>query len=233
MSDRSRCLSCGHELAWYDLLPLVSWLSTGGHCRYCKARIGRFEPVIELATAAAFVVSYVLWPVSLESQFGLVSLIIWLIAVLFLAILFAYDAKWFLLPDQIIFPLIGLGLAMSALHIATAVSPLMALFSAIGSVVTLSGLYFVLWLFSKGQWVGFGDVKLGLGLALLLADWRLALVGLFMANLIGSLLVLPGMILGKLDRKTHVPFGPLLIMGAGIALLVGERIVHLYLGMVL
>lgn len=229
-SDRSQCLHCGKTLAWYDLLPLVSWLSTGGKCRYCKKRIGAFEPLMEMGTAGVFVLSYVLWPLPLTSGVGLTAFLLWLVAVVLLAILFAYDCKWFLLPDSIVFPLIGVGILMSVLKVATAAHIGTALMSLAGAVMVLSGLYFLLWVGSKGQWIGFGDVKLGLGLALLLADWRLALLALFLANLIGSLIVLPGMLLGKVSRKAHVPFGPLLIAGTVIALLIGERIVAFYIG---
>jgi prepilin signal peptidase PulO-like enzyme (type II secretory pathway) len=97
-----------------------------------------------------------------------------------------------------------------------------------GAAAALSGLYYLLWLISKGQWIGFGDVKLGLALAFLLGDWRLALIALFSANLIGSLLVVPSMLAGKIDRKAHVPFGPLLISGAVIAMLFGNAIVDWY-----
>ncbi len=227
-SDRSRCLHCSHTLAWYDLLPLVSWLSTSGRCRYCKAQIGAFEPFMELGVAGVFVGSYLLWPMPLETPLELVTFVMWLIAVVLLAILFAYDMKWFLLPDQITFPLIGIGLITSTIGIVTAANPVGALMSAGGGIIILSGLYYFLWLISKGQWVGFGDVKLGLALALLLADWQLALVALLAANFIGTLIVLPGMVLGRIDRKAHVPFGPLLIAGALVALLVGRHIVTLY-----
>ena len=232
-SDRSQCLACGHTLAWYDLLPLISWLSTQGKCRYCKHAIGVFEPLIEIGVASTFVISYLLWPLPVDSLIGSVSLVLWLIAVVLLAILFAYDSKWFLLPDKIVFTLIGVGVLMSLVKVAYATSSVAALMSIVGGVMILSGLYFLLWFASKGQWIGFGDVKLGLGLALLLADWRLALLALFLANLIGSLIVLPGMLLGKLSRKAHVPFGPLLIAGAAIALLVGERAIALYIGVTL
>lgn len=228
-TDRSRCLHCGATLAWYDLLPLVSWLSTGGRCRYCKVRIGVFEPVIELGVAGVFVASYFLWPEPLQTTSGLLSFLLWLIAVVLLAILFAYDLKWFLLPDSIVFPLIGTGVLMSILHVVTAMNTIGALTSIGGAVLILSGLYYFLWLVSSGQWVGFGDVKLGLGLALLLADWRLAFVALFSANLIGCLMVIPGMLTGKVGRKTHIPFGPLLIAGAVIAVLVGEQIMRVYM----
>lgn len=230
LSDRSRCLRCGHTLAWYDLLPLVSWLGLWGRCRYCKAPIGVFEPLMEVGVAGMFVVSYLLWPAPLQTPLELLSFAVWLAAVVMLAILFAYDLKWFLLPDLVVFPLITAGVAMSTIRVMTADFALPALLAIGGAVLVLSGLYYLLWLFSGGQWVGFGDVKLGLGLALLLADWQLALVALFGANLIGTLLVIPGILSGKLGRKSHVPFGPLLIAGAVLAMLVGERAIVTYTG---
>jgi len=78
------------------------------------------------------------------------------------------------------------------------------------------------------MWIGFGDIKLGLGLALLLADWRLAFIALFAANLIGCLIVLPAMAMKKLKRNSHVPFGPLLIAGFVIAGLAGNYLMSLY-----
>ncbi len=96
--DRSRCLHCEHTLAWYDLVPLVSWLSMWGKCRYCKKPIGALEPTIELGTATFFVGSYLLWPHQLITFLDVTHFILWLIAGVMLAILFAYDLKWFLLP---------------------------------------------------------------------------------------------------------------------------------------
>ena len=57
-NDRSRCLHCGHTLAWYDLLPLASWISTKGKCRYCGKKIGNFEPLMEIGTAIVFVAAF-------------------------------------------------------------------------------------------------------------------------------------------------------------------------------
>lgn len=230
-SDYSRCLSCQHKLAWYDLIPLLSWLSTGGRCRYCKARIGGFEPLMELSVAAAFVLSYLLWPLPLVDGADILLFLLWITSVVLLAILFAYDLKWFLLPDVIVFPLIGVGVVVSLLRIADEANVLGALGNVGGAVAVLSGLYGLLWLASRGRWVGFGDVKLGLGLALLLGDWRLSLLTLFLANLIGSLVVVPSMLLGKLHRKAHVPFGPLLILGGCVAMLLGERLIAYYLAL--
>lgn len=228
-TDRSRCLHCGYELRWYDLIPLVSWLTLRGRCRDCRKPIGLMEPLIELGTALFFVLSYVLWPAALTDALSIASFVIWLVAGVGLAIMFAYDTKWFLLPDKINFAVIGLGLVSAILAIIAAPNALDAGLSVLGSVAVLSGIYFVLYVVSRGRWIGFGDIKLGLGLGLLLADWRLAVIALFLANLIGCLIVIPLMALGKLKRNAHVPFGPLLIAGAIIAKFIGIAIVDFYM----
>lgn len=228
MNDRSRCLSCSYELRWYDLIPLVSWLSLRGKCRQCKKPIGGMEPLIELAVAAFFVMSYAFWPYELESTLGIARFVLWLAAGVGLAILAAYDTRWFLLPDKVNFAVIGLGAAVALLVIGGSPEPLLAAGGVLASVLILSGIYLVLYLVSRGKWIGFGDIKLGLGLALLLADWQLAFVALFAANLIGCLIIIPGMIAGKIKRNAHVPFGPLLIAGAVVAQLFGPAMTEWY-----
>ena len=158
----------------------------------------------------------------------LVMLAFWLLVITLLIILFAYDARWFLLPDVITYPLIVLALAYTTYSVATSPGvPELALSTTV-SVLFLGGLYLVLWLLSKGTWVGFGDVKLGLALGLLLLDWRLAFLTLFLANLIGVLYVLPGLLSKRLSRRSQVPFGPFLIAGFMVALLFGSQLIGLY-----
>jgi len=226
--DHSRCLHCGYMLRWYDLIPLVSWLSLKGRCRNCHKQIGRMEPLIELGTAVFFVASYAFWPVELVGGLQIALFALWLISGVGLAIMFAYDTKWYLLPDKVNFAVIGLGLATAVLMIIASADKIETVLSILGSVAVLSGIYFVLYLISKGSWIGFGDIKLGLGLALLLGDWRLALIALFAANLIGCLIVIPLMVSGKLKRTSRVPFGPLLIAGAVVTKLVGIGIAEFY-----
>ncbi|HEU5121801.1 MAG TPA: prepilin peptidase [Candidatus Saccharimonadales bacterium] len=228
LDDRSRCLHCGHTLAWYDLLPLVSWVSTGGKCRYCHAPIGKLEPLMELGMATFFVVSFAFWPVPLTEAFEVVRFILWLIAGVLLVILFVYDSKWYLLPNRVVFPLIGVGVVYATLSLMSMHDVASALLSLCIGIAILSGLYFVLWILSKGAWIGFGDVKLGLALALFLGEWPLAFLALFGANLIGCLLVAAGMVTGKISRGTRIPFGPLLIVGAFIAMLWGGAIMQWY-----
>lgn len=226
--DRSRCLQCGHELRWYDLVPLFSWLSTRGNCRYCKKPIGRFEPLMELGTAALFVGFYYYWLLSFDPA-SWPLLIVWAIILVLMMILLAYDAKWFLLPNKVMFTLIILAGGVAAWNIASSTVPVETFWSTAVAVLILGGLYLALWVVSRGAWVGFGDVKLGLALGLLLGDWQLAFLALFLANLLGVIAVMPGLVSKKISRKTHVPFGPFLIGGFFISLFIGSALIDAYL----
>lgn len=228
--DRSRCLHCKHELAWYDLIPLVSWVSLRGKCRYCHTPIGYFEPIIELAVAGFFAVSYALWPTSLDSGLAIAQFVLWLLAGAGLAILFSYDLKWFLLPDRVMFPVIVLAALYAITMVIQSSDMGAALVNLLGSAVILSGLYFAVYVVSRGGWIGFGDIKLGLALALLLADWKLAFLALFAANLVGCIIVIPGLVSRKITRQTRIPFGPLLIVGFLIAAVWGNTVVTWYMG---
>jgi len=228
-TDHSRCLHCGYTLRWYDLIPLVSWLTLGGKCRHCHHKIGTFEPIIELATMAYFIVSYLCWPQPLDTWQAITHFVLWLVAGVALAILFAYDAKWQLLPDSLNLLVGIIGGLMALLSVLTATDPAQQLLTVVLSVAVLGGLYLLLYIISRGRWVGFGDVKLGIGLGLLLGDWQLALLALFAANLIGSLAVLPGLAFGKLTSNSHIPFGPFLILGTIISQLFGMDLINYYL----
>ena len=147
-----------------------------------------------------------------------------------MAMLFAYDAKWYLLPDRLVVALAVIGLAIAVLVGLNSGTVVTTLLSAVGAVGVLAGLYAVLYGASRGRWVGFGDVKLGVGLGLLLISWELAFVALFLANFIGCLIVIPLMLAKKLKRTSRIPFGPLLIMGTILAWFVGTPLLAWYLG---
>jgi leader peptidase (prepilin peptidase)/N-methyltransferase len=186
--------------------------------------------LIELGTAAVITVFTYVWIGAFGlSMLAVVLLALWLVALTMLIILFVYDLKWFLLPDVIVFPLIALGAVITGVTlVATLRLTFESLISVVGSIAILGGLYLALWLVSKGMWVGFGDVKLGVALGILLMNWKLALLTLFLANLIGTLVVLPGLLTGKLSRKAQVPFGPFLIVGFFISLVAGHLILNGY-----
>lgn len=230
--DRSKCLACGEQLRWYDLLPIVSWLSTGGTCRYCKKPIGWFELLIELGVAALFVISYMTWPWGLLTPLEIAMFIVWLVALVVGTTSFVYDLKWSLLPDGLTGILIVLGAVFASLQVVAGNASIISVLSALA---VIAGVYAALYYVSywrngaDNTWVGFGDVKLTIALGLFLGTWQLAFLTVFLANLIGTLIVLPLLVRGKVSRKAHIPFGPLLLVATAISVVYGQAIIGWYL----
>ncbi len=226
MTDRSECLYCHHTLRWYDLIPIASWASLGGRCRYCRHRIGWMEPLMEIGVALVFVMSYLAWPQPLASPVSVAAFAMWLVACVLMAILFVYDAKWFLLPFMVNIVLIVVSVIFFVLYHISAGG--VSLWSLVGALVILAGLYF---LFSIAGWSGLGDSILGVSLAFIVARWDVAFLAVFLANLLGSLLLIPLALRHKLHRKLHIPFGPFLILGAVIAFLWSTQLIQFGLDM--
>ena len=184
---------------------------------------------MELGVIAYFVLSYAFWPGGIQTGLELTHFILWLAAGVAMAILFAYDAKWFLLPDSITITLAVVGLAIVGVSAAETQDVGGTILTAMGAVAVLGGLYAALFAVSGGKWVGFGDVKLGAALGLLLVDWQLAIIALFLANFIGCLIVIPALASKKLSRTSRVPFGPMLIAGTILAWFIGWPVLDWYL----
>lgn len=225
---RSECTKCHYTLGWKDLIPLASWMMLRGKCRNCRKPISVQYPLVELGVAAFFIASLAFWPLGFSGTTELLQFTIWLIAGVMMAILFVYDLKWLILPDKVVFPFIGLSAMMAILYSLRAESAAEFLANVGGSLLILSGFYLLIYIYSKGKWIGFGDVKLGIGLALLLSNWQLALVAFFLANLIGTLVFTPLMATKKISRRTHIPFGPFLIIGTILAMLWGYTVIDWY-----
>lgn len=226
---RSECPHCHHQLAPKDLVPVFSWLSLGGKCRYCQKPIPD-SPLVELVLPLLFVASYYLWPDPLAGA-GLFAFVLWLIFLVGFLALAVYDIKWFLLPDAIVFPLIGLSVVqVLGLWLFFGESWRSVVASVFGAVA-ITGLFWAIFRISKGKWIGFGDVKLAIILGLLAGGILPAFLLLFIASLLGVLLALPMVLAGKASRKSHLPFGPLLIAGLIIVQLFGQHIIDWYSGL--
>jgi prepilin signal peptidase PulO-like enzyme (type II secretory pathway) len=223
---RSMCPSCKHELSARDLVPILSWLSLRGKCRYCQKPISWQYPLVELITPVLFVLSYLHWPF----EFGLLGWLIfsqWLVATVLFMALVIYDLRWMLLPNSLVYVLIGVSLAIVALQLG--ILPASdVLVSASAGVACSAGLFFVLFQISDGKWIGGGDVKLAIALGLLVGGPLNAVLMLFLASLGGSLIALPLLLLGKAKRKTQLPFGPFLIAATYIVFLFGADITLWY-----
>ncbi len=222
--DRSECLSCHHQLAWYDLIPIVSWVRLRGRCRYCHAKIGATEVLCEIGLALTFLVSFMVWPYALETPMQIALFVVWLIACVVMTILFVYDAKWSLLPFRLNVLLIGIAMVFYGLLFANGYAT--SLWSLTGALVLLGGLYL---LFSLFGWSGMGDGILGVALALFVGRWGVAFLVLFMANLLGCIMLVPLQAKKRLHRNVKIPFGPFLILATVIGVLWGgQLILHIF-----
>jgi len=227
LKGRSMCPQCKHTLAVKDLVPVLSWLSLQGRCRYCHKPISVEYPCVELLTGLIFALFYLEWPFSL-SGLHLVWFGYGIVYLVFFTALAVYDAKWFLLPDRLVFPLTALALSeviVSSLWLHS----WQALWQPVAGAALLFGLFWGIFQVSKGEWIGGGDVKLALALGLIAGTPLRALLVLFIASFIGTIVSLPGLLRSQKDGWTrHVPFGPYLLGGCFIIMLFADKLIGWY-----
>lgn len=231
VSDRSECDHCHHRLGTFDLIPVVSWVILRGKCRYCGQPI-HDSPLTELVLPALFVASYLWWPQPVQGE-GLLAFACWLVFLVGFVILAVYDIRWFLLPNKVVFPLISLAVLQSGLQFTLFDGSIRDLLGSVLGVLIISGSFYVLFTLSKGTWIGFGDVKLGIVLGILAGGPLPAVLLLFIASVLGMLVSLPMVLAGKAGRKSHIPFGPFLLAAMIIVQLFGSAIIAWYRSLVL
>ena len=207
LGNRSICLSCHRQLKWYDNLPIISWLSLRGRCRYCKQKIGKAEIISELGLAIGFAllsstINIANAQLSDWIIFGLVALLI--LTVGFLAI---YDGLYGQLPTLLLVLAIVIGafVAIAKVWVASRLHEFdtSILYDLALAILVLGGIYLILYLISHGKWVGDGDWLLGIALALPLGHPFLALLVLFLSNFFACLVVLP-----QKNHQKKIHFGP-------------------------
>jgi len=223
---RSRCPGCGAAIRALDNVPVVSYLLLGGRCRVCGARISWRYPLIEGATAALFLASFLRFGFSVEAP----------AAALFCAlmlVLAVIDVDHMILPDALTWPAVALGLLLQPFL------PWARLWegpwgawagSALGALLG-AGILLAVWLgwylIRHEEGMGLGDVKMLAAIGAFLG-WQGVLVSLFFAALSGALVGLALMAWGRLGAKAKLPFGAFLALGGLVALFAGEPIVQAY-----
>lgn len=227
LSGRSMCPNCQHALGFWDLIPVVSWLGLKGKCRYCHKPISWQYPLVELVTAGLFVASYLYWPMVFDTR-GILFFGNWLIMLTGLVALAVYDLKWMLLPDRIIKPLIALATILILTDVFAFEGGLDAIRRAILGLAFCGGIFYLLYQLSGGRWIGGGDVKLGFLLGLIVGGPLEALLIIFIASFLGTILALPIMAMGKQNLKMHLPFGPFLIAATIVVYLFGADLISWY-----
>ena len=229
LNGRSMCPDCRHELAAKDLMPVFSWLALHGRCRYCGKPISWQYPAVELTGAAVFVISYLLWPVTLAGAGQWILFVSWLAAAIGLLALAVYDIRWMVLPNHILYPalLAALGGRLAYIFFYTDnIAHNLELLAL--SLIVASGVFLLLFIVSQGKWIGFGDVRLGLVTGTLLATPSKSFLMIFLSSILGTAFVLPALLAGKKTATSRMPYGPFLIASTFIVLLFGDSIINWY-----
>lgn len=203
-TSRSHCDSCGHELKFYDMIPIISYIIYKGRCRYCKKKIPVIVFLSELFTGVLFAVSYYSFSFSLDLliALGVVSLLV---------IVIVSDVTYFVIPDEvliffsiyfIVIDLLNIGFIDTLKRIGGGLFlfALMYLISVLGKIIF------------KKEALGGGDVKLMFVFGLVLEP-LLGVTSIFL----GSLIALPVAIVILVTNREHmIPFGPFLLIAFAI-----------------
>jgi leader peptidase (prepilin peptidase)/N-methyltransferase len=220
VSPPSRCPRCGAGIAWYDNIPVVSYLALGGRCRRCRNPISIRYPLVELATSACFVLQ------GLAHHDDPPLLVARLILTALLIALFGTDLETMRLPNVLTLPGIVLGLAFSVFL------PPGIITSAIGAAVGAAVPFLIRWLWRRATGVdamGLGDVKM-LAMIGAFLGWRQVWVVLFLASITGAVVGLAVTAGRGRSLRTRLPFGTFLAIAAFTASLTGDWLLDWYLG---
>lgn len=223
---RSRCDHCRKQIAWYDNIPLLSYLLLGRRCRYCKKRISVQHPVVEFLTGSLFMwwylAGFMFFQLS-QRPLQFVQPLFWLVVGILLVVILVSDWLYMIIPD---FAVAGLGLLALSYRIYLTQAGVMqprdlwlALVAGFGAALFFAAL----WAGTKGRGMGFGDVKYALVMGWLLG-WPRTLIAVFLAFVIGGVVGATLLLTHRAHGKQAIPFGPFLILGTVLGLLWGNQV---------
>jgi prepilin signal peptidase PulO-like enzyme (type II secretory pathway) len=267
-------MSCKHVLSPADLVPVFSFIALRGKCRYCKKKISWQYPIVEIAAGVLFVMifNYVLringlMDYSLISDFRLstfdfrlfLSLIYYLIVASSLIVIFVYDLRHYIIPDEAILVAV---IAAIVYYISIDSTLQFMVASGLGSVYQFDSggdfligfsnmidflllnsifinhlfaasvsftFFFLIVFFTKGKGMGGGDVKYGFLMGFIIG-WPMITLAILISFIIGSVFGVALVLLKKKGMKSMIAFGPFLVIGTLIMLFWGEKIMRWYLG---
>jgi len=211
---RSHCMTCNHQLKWYDNIPLLSWMMLRGKCRYCKASISPQYPIIEASNGLLWLLVAMIRGISVDTL---------LYALLFSALLTlsVIDFRTYEIPAGINIFILALGLIMTVLHHTEWLD------HVIGFLAVSIPLYIII-IATDGRGIGGGDMKL-MATSGLLIGWKLVVLAFALGCIIGAPVHVIRMKMSGADRV--LAMGPYLSIGIFISVLWGEQLIGWYLSM--
>lgn len=223
VSPRSRCSNCGHMIAWYENIPVLSYFILRGKCSVCGTPFGIRYPLVELSTGLLFAFCAWRWgntPATL-AWCGFSA------ALLALAVI---DWDTTLLPDDITLPLLWAGLVFAALEFNPQVRLADALWGAVAGYVSLWGVYWAFKLVTGKEGMGYGDFKLFAALGAWFG-WTALVPIILMASVIGAVVGIGMKFSSGLREGGYVPFGPFLAAAGFTAMVFGPQAILRFIGL--
>lgn len=212
---RSHCPHCRRQLPWFTLIPVFSYIGLRGKCFFCHKPIAVYYPLVELITATVFFL-LAIWFGQQPLQLAVYAVISAICIAIFLS-----DYLFYTIPDALTLP--GIAIAVVGQILIGEDWWRWVLGLGIGG-----GLFALQYLCSRGQWVGSGDIRLGLLMGAILS-WPNIVVGLFLAYVLGGITVLPLLLRRQKGMKDQVPFGTFLTVATVITVFFGDALVQWYL----
>jgi prepilin signal peptidase PulO-like enzyme (type II secretory pathway) len=227
---RSYCPSCRHQLAWYDNVPVLSYVLLGGRCRYCRKRISVQYPSVELAAGVLFLAAFLIESGRMQATGGDLQLSVFSLQLLrdwfvisVMIIVFIYDLRWYLILDKVTFPAMAaiIGLNLFAEFGISGGAPVLSWRNWLISGIIGGSFFLLQFIVTKGKGIGGGDLRLGLLMGLILG-WQGLVVALFAAYFSGSIVGLSLIAAGKKQWGSKLPFGVFLAPATVVALFWGQ-----------
>ena len=210
----SHCMSCGHELKWFELVPVVSWLAQGGKCRACGVKLSAQYPAVEALNAVMWLAAGLLFRgdwVTVALYCGLFSMLL---------VLTVIDWRIYIIPN-------GINLVIFLLGVIRVLTDLEGWLGYLIGMFSVSLVFLALHVLTGGNGLGMGDVKL-VAAAGLLIGWQNMLLAVIVGSVAGAIIHSFRMSRGA-DRR--LAFGPYLAAGIWFSALFGEQIINAYLGL--
>ena len=231
LNGKSRCLNCGKNLSWREMIPMFSFFVQKGRCKNCRSKISRQYPAVEMITGVMFALiafkftNYELRITNYEFLNNLPSVVYYWLIFSILIVISVYDIRHQIIPDKFVYPLAAISLFSVFFQTASYKLQAISFLNNILTGLALFSFFALLWLISRGRWMGFGDAKLALAIGFFLGPAKGLLAFLFsfwLGAIFGvALLIYSKFFLKKsVPLKTQIPFAPFLALAGFLAFLI-------------
>lgn len=224
LKGRSKCFSCGKNLSWHELIPILSFFFQNGKCKTCKSAISWQYPLIEIAAGVLFIaIFFVSPPLSMEMA---LNTVFYMFITCLLLVITIYDIKHKVIPDALsyTFAIVAFIKLFISPDLSFIIPPTLHLLA--GPILALP--FAMMSILSKGRLMGLGDAKLMLGIGWVLGI-SAGISAIALAFWIGAIVSVGWMYIkfGKIKSGYEIPFGPYLIIGMYLVLLGGIRVIDI------